>query len=77
MALLDMLETLAAAYNKGIVTLHFVACVLGLTSIKELLDLSSYFGVELVGTDNITLDELQKLEKELDEWRSASIRVLE
>lgn len=74
MALLDMLESLAASYNKGLITLHFAACVLGLTSIKELLDLSVYFSVEFVGTSLIKFDELQVLEKELNEWRSASIK---
>ena len=77
MALIDTLESLAAAYNKGAITLHFAACVIGVTSIKQLLDLAIHYDVEFVGTNPMKQEELQKLEKELDEWRSASIGPLE
>jgi hypothetical protein len=75
MALVDMLEQLAASYNRGYTTLQFAACVLGLTSIKELLDLSVHFNVEFVGTNPMTHERLNAEERSLDGWRLASVRV--
>ena len=74
MALVDTLEALAASYNKGLINLQYAACVLNLSTIKELLDLSCHFGVEFIGTNPITRDKLNAEERVYEGWRSTSIR---
>ena len=74
MALMDTIEALAASYNKGVITLPFAACVIGVTSIKELLNLALHFNVEFVGTNPISRKRLNTLEKELDSWRTFNQR---
>lgn len=75
MALIDTLEALAASYNRGEITLPYAACVLQTPSIQGLLELALHFGITFIGTNPITREKLNDLEKEYDVWRKTSTTV--
>jgi len=72
MALIDLLETLAALYNRGVVSLPFAALNIRAKNVRELLDLAVYFGIEFVGTNPIKREELERMETEYIKMRVSS-----
>lgn len=63
MALMDILEALAASYKRGEITLDYMVCVTGADGIAQLFEWCRYFNIDMIGMEHLSVLEVQRIEK--------------